>query len=408
MLNKTELEYQIIDDTEKWTAIHPLNGSNGPVSLTYKNDQIIANCGGYVGTVKENSCVSKRIKGFHKGGISILEFDGFLPCGDAKIDYKQTYRYSNRRVKVTTDINFHAGTKVNRHFSIGSLSLPGKWDSFTVIPAASHQVHGATAREYTVPKHTTEDIMLGHWHRPPLSVVFKRPNGTAGEVGTGADSWRWEENLGYAPESGSYKIILKEDGLEFIREPLACCEEFSPESRPYRFSWYIAWRENGANKKLAHHDKIDLSFNQKGELDSKPLREAISNSKYYTYAVFDLNQLSWNKDQVRTLSPYDYIRNIQSDQPCWSVNSVLGKAKKIIRQLQAIEGLNGVILRNISPGHCYCSAHANKKHENGTVHWDINGIFDFASWAKNSCKDDLQLHIENDGSLPPSIAGLFE
>jgi hypothetical protein len=408
MLTKTDLEYQILDDSEKWLATHPLRGSNGPVSLKYKNDLLIKNCGGYIGTVKESSCVSRKIKDYHKGGTSVLEFEGFLPYGENQIDYKQSYRYSNRRLKVTTDINFHPETKIQRHFSIGSLDLPGKWESFTVTPAASHQAHGAENKEYTVPKHETENIMLAHWHRPPLSVVFKRPNGTAIEVGTGSDLWRWEENLDYAPESGSYKIILTADGLQFIREPLACCEEFSPTPRPYRFSWYLAWRENGSNKKLPQHHKIELDFNTKGHLNTKDLEDKISENKFYSYAILDFSKFIWEKEQVRNLSPYDYIRNIRTEDPCWSAKSVLGRAKKIIRQLQGIKDLDGVILRGITPGHCYCSSHANKKQENGTAHWDINGIFDFATWATNSCKEKLLLHIENDGTIPPSISGLFE
>ncbi|MCM8530706.1 MAG: hypothetical protein NE330_06045 [Lentisphaeraceae bacterium] len=409
MLNKTDTEFIITDDSEKWIATHPLiTGSNGPVSLKYKNDLLVANCGGYIGQINESGCVPRKIKDYHKAGTSVIEFDGFLPCGSGQVNYKQTYRYSNKRLKVTTDVNFPPESTVSRHFAVGSLDLPGKWDSFSVIPGAFHQAHGAQIKEVTIPKFEGKEIMLGHWHRPPLSVTFKRPNGTVLEVGTGSDVWRWEENLGYEPESGSYKIILTESGLKFIREPLACCEDFTPESRPYRYSWYLAWRENGANKKLPQHQKIDLRFDAKGELDTANLKEEIPKSNFYSYAVLDLEKLSWNKDQVRIASPYDYIRNIRTEKACWSVKSVMGRAKKIIRKLQGIEGLHGVIVRNLTPGPCYCASHVNKKHENGTAHWDVIGIFDFATWASNSCSDKLHLHTENDGSLPPSISGLFE
>ncbi|MCH2206600.1 MAG: hypothetical protein MK132_12100 [Lentisphaerales bacterium] len=408
MLNKTEQEFQIFDESEKWLAIHPLAGSNGPVSLTYNNDLLVENCGGYIGTVKESGTVPKKIKDYHKAGTSVLEFDGFLPCGGTQANYKQAYRYSNKRLKVTTDIQFQEGLEIPRHFSIGSLMLPGKWSNFTVTPPASHQVHGSTVRTFEVPEHQGKDIMLGHWHRPPLSIVFKRPNGTAIEVGTGSDIWRWEENIGYAPESGSYKILLTKDGLQFIREPLACCENFTPELRPYRFSWYIAWRENGANRKLPKHNKIDLKYSPKGEIDTNSLKEEIANSNFYSYAVLDFSKLSWSQDQVKTLSEYDYIRGIKSNQACWSVKSVIGQAKKIIRKLQNIEGLHGIIIRGIEPGYCYCPSHVNKKHENGTAHWDINGLFDFATWATNSCKDKLHLFVETDDNPLPSIAGLFE
>ena len=94
--------------------------------------------------------------------------------------------------------------------------------------------------------------------------------------------------------------------------------------------------------------------------------------------------------------------------PVGLLNLLLAKQRKMVRKLQNIEDLHGIIFRGINPGYSYASSHVNKKHENGTAHWDINGIFDFAGWATNSCKDKLHLFIENDGSLPPSIAGLFE
>lgn len=408
MLIKTDKEYQILDDSEKWLATHNLTGSNGPVRLSYKNDLLIKDCGGYIGQVKETGTVPRKIKDYHKAGTSVLEFDGFLPFGDTQANYKQAYRYSNKRLKVTTDVQFQEGLKIPRHFSVGSLFLPGKWSSITITPPASHQVHGSQEKTIEVPAYEDKEVMLGHWHRPPLSVVFKRPNGTAIEIGTGSDIWRWEENLNYAPESGSYKIILKADGIYFLREPLACCENFTPEVRPYRFSWYIAWRENGANKKLPKHQKITLEFTSKNELDTESIRKQVQESSLYSYVVLDFSKLQWNQDQVKTLSEYDYIRDLKSNQACWSVKSVLSNMKKIIRKLQSIEGLDGIIFKGIEPGFCYCSSHVNKKHENGTAHWDINALFDFAGWATNSCKDKLDLFVENDGTLPPSVAGLFE
>ena len=408
MLIKTENEYQILDDSEKWLATHDLKGSNGPAQLSYKKDLLIENCGGYIGTVKENGTVPRKIKDYHKAGTSVLEFDGFLPFGDTQANYKQVYRYSNKRLKVTTDVQFQEGLKIPRHFSVGSLFLPGEWSSIEITPPAYHQVHGSQNKTIKVPEYQDKEVMLGHWHRPPLSVVFKRLNGTAIEVGTGSDIWRWEENLNYAPESGSYKIILKENGIYFLREPLACCESVIPEVRPFRFSWYLAWRENGANKKLPKHQKINLTFNEKNELNSEAIRKQIQESSLYSYAVLDIKSLNWNQDQVRILSEYDYIRDSRSTQACWSAKSVISCMKKIIRKLQSIEGLNGIIFKGMEQGYCYCSSHVNKKHENGTAHWDINGLFDFASWASNSCKGKLELFVENDGTLLPSIAGLFE
>ena len=182
--------------------------------------------------------------------------------------------------------------EIPRHFSIGSLALTRQMVKLYSHTTCSTSSPWKPDSNFEVPEYSDKDIMLGHWHRPPLSVVFKRPNGTAIEVGTGSDIWRWEENLGYAPESGSYKIILTKDGLQFIREPLACCENFAPELRPYRFSWFIAWRENGANKKLPKHNKIEVRYSPNGEMDMDHLKTEIANSNFYPYAVLDFSKKS--------------------------------------------------------------------------------------------------------------------
>jgi hypothetical protein len=408
MLNKLENYYEISDDSEKWIARHPLKSSNGPLSLSYKNDTVIENCEGYASPLTESMTIPRKVKGFHKSGTTVLEFEGYLPTGASQLDYNQSYKYSNRRVKVTTDVSFQHNTSVARHFGVGSLFLPGKWKEMSFIPPGAHIAHGAKNRTMAIPTYTDSPIMLGHWHRPPLSVTFKRPNGLAVEIGTGSDLWRWEENLGYAPESGSYKITLEKDGIRFIREPLACCEEFSPDNRAYRFSWYIAWRENGANRKLPQHHAIKLPLSNNGELDTKKLQDELSKKSLYAYIIIDIDKFNWTKDQCRVTSPYNYIRNIVDTKACWSVTSVITRIKNIIRKLHGIDEVDGIIFKNLTPGVCFCPSHVSKSHENGTAHWDINGFFDLASWATNLCEGKLQFFMDNNGALPPALEGLFE
>ena len=407
MIEKQDNQYIILDDSQKWQSKHPLDGICGPLSLTYKKDTVITDCAGYAGTFTESNAVAGKNKEYHKAGESYLETEGFIPGGDGRIDYKHIYRYSNRRLRVTTDVRF-SNFSISRHFGEGSLFLPGKWKSIHVVPAAFHQVHGAQEFSRDVPEYKDKAVMLGHWHRPPLAVTFIRPNGTAIEVGTGSDIWRWEENLGYSPESGSYKISLEKDGIRFIREPLACCESFTPEKRPFRFSWYIAWRENGALKKLPNHKAIELQFDKDNNFDTEILTKAVEDKKVYLYAKIDFKRLNFKTEQLKIKSPYDYIRGIHQDETCWSNKSVITLVKKIIRKLVEIEGLDGIIFKNFSASYCYKSSHVNKKHENGTAHWDINGLFDFASWTKNCCKDSLDLYCETDEQIRPSMTGLFE
>lgn len=408
MINKEEDRYTFTDDSGKWIAEHPPEGIQGPLKISYKNDTLLQDCIGYCGSKSESSAVSRKTKDFHKGGVSVIETEGFLPFEDGKINYRHSYKYSNKWLRVVSDISFLGNTPIKRHFGLGSLFLPGKWKDIYVQPAAALTVHGAEEKLISVPKHKNNDVMLAHWHRPPLSVTFRRPNGTSIEIGTGSDLWRWEENLGYAPESGSYKIILEKDGIRFIREPLACCEDFNPENRSYKFSWYIAWRENGANKSLPNHHSVSVLLDDKGEVDTQIIKTKLADKTLYGYAVLDLNSFDWKDKQLISSSPYDFIRNIKSKHACWNCSSVVTRLKSAIRKLADIEELDGIVFKNFSPKVCYQSHHVNKKHENGTAHWDINGLFDFAAWASNFCKDKISLYWDDKEVIQPSLLGLFE
>ena len=408
MINKEEDKFTVIDDSGKWVAEHPPTGIHGPLKISYKNDTVLSDCIGYCGTKKETQAIARKTKDYHKGGTSVVETEGFMAFEDGKVNYKHSYKYSNKRVKVVSDVAFLGNTPINRHFGLGSLFLPGKWKNIYIIPAADLVSHGAQEKLISVPDYKGANIMLGHWHRPPLSVTFRRPNGTTIEVGTGSDLWRWEDNLGFSPESGSYKIILEEKGIRFIREPLACCEDFNPENRSYKFSWYIAWRENGANKALANHQPIPVTLDSKGEVNTKEIRNQLQDKSLYAYAVLDFDSFTWQDKQQTSKTAYDFIRNIKTSDACWTCSSVVTRAKNVIRKLAEIDELDGIIFKNLSPKICYQSHHVNKKFENGTVHWDINGLFDFASWATNFCKDKVDLFWDDKKTIQPSLLGLFE
>lgn len=408
MLYKQSDKIIVVDDFNKWVAEHPANGINGPLKISYKKDTLLRDCSGYCGDHSEESAVVKKIKDYHKGGNSFIEAAGAIPFPNGKVKYLHSYKYSNKRVRVTSDINFEGQVPINRHFGLGSLFLPGKWDSIYIVPAAKLMTQGAQEKLVKVPKYNNKPLMLGHWHRAPLSVTFKRPNGASIEIGTGSDLWRWDENLGYGPESGSFKIILEEKGLHFIREALACCEEFTPANKPFRLSWYMAWRENGANKSLPEHHEIPLHFSPGGELDTATLIKQLATKNLYSYALFDFQALTWQDKQLSSESPFDYVRNIKTDKACWASGSVATRVKKIVRKLINIEALDGIIFANFAPRICFQSHHLNKKHPNGTVHWDINALFDFASWAKNISKDKVDLFWQDKETPQPSLLGLFE
>ena len=136
--------------------------------------------------------------------------------------------------------------------------------------------------------------------------------------------------------------------------------------------------------------------------------EQLETKNLYAYALLDFNSLVWQDTQLTSKSAFDYIRNIKTDTACWTSSSVATRIKKAIRKLIEIDALDGIVFENFNPKICFQSHHVNKKHENGTAHWDINALFDFASWASNISKGKVDLFWKNKETVQPSLLGLFE
>jgi hypothetical protein len=396
-----------------WKAFHKNDTCGGPEQIDIKGKKAVEGIFSSISDLKDDQCMTRRIKGYNKSGQSTVESEGYLPFG-GEAEFRQTARYHKNLLRFTQDINFRKGTTVDRHFSVGSMKLPGLFNRFTIVPPAQHQTEGGDVHVREIPKWQGKDIMVGHWHRPPLSLIFHRKDGIDLEIGTGFDLWRWEQNLGYYPESGSYKVMLTEEGLELIREPLACCEEYEPEQRNYRFTWYFAWQDRKKKNKLPDHDTHYVPFKNAGkEVDFERLkRELTEREKGDKPTYLNLNiirGLAWSDKEASVPSSQAYCCGLAADEICWEAGFVVRRLKKIMRRLSEIEGIEGIVLEGVDPSICYNPSHVDRKNVMGMVHWDIGSVFDFFSWLENHVKGRFPIFLQpNEESLDlPSINGFF-
>ena len=325
---------------------------------------------------------------------------------------RRLHGIKDRRARFTSDFGAN-GETISRHFSVGSFLLPGKWESMFVVPAAQHLVDGGKPYERQLPKWDGKDIMLGHWHRPPLSLVFKRKSGVRLEVGTGSDVFRWEQNMGYHPEHGSYKVTLTQAGLEVLREPLACCEDFVPEGRPFRYTWHLAWDKAGVRSTPPEHEVVKAQVARNGhDLEWEKVKKAFAAPRTDDkprFLLVDIMDFLWEDTCKRCPSPQAFAAELVAPEPCWMTSPVEKKLKNLIRKLVEIPGVGGLIFRNVSPGICYHPSHVDKKNPMGVAHWDMGGMMDFAAWARQACRDKFEVYSEAaEGWDTPAMNTLFD
>ncbi|OGV82403.1 MAG: hypothetical protein A3K19_04095 [Lentisphaerae bacterium RIFOXYB12_FULL_65_16] len=398
MLENNREEIRIAHPDGTWAATHLAERLAGPESLSIGGQAVLQQCRFYVDDVDDGSGVVEKWRASRKGGVAVVLSEGYFPFG-ANVRFRQGARYAANHVRVTLDIAWPKGATVRRHFGIGSLILPGRWMRFYSVPPAAHWAEGVQPEWRDIPAPGEQPLMIAHWHRAPLALVFEREDGTAVEIGTGSDVWRWEHGLGQGPEQGSYKVSLEKDGLHLLREPLMCCAEFAPEARDYRFSWYVAWRPPGAAPAWDAPGPVVV------DLDSPvpPASGAAALS-----LVADFAAVEWASTCRRVPSALAYVRGERTPHVCWHSSQVQSAARRLIRRLAAAAPSGHLDLHGVTPGLCWDPAHLDRHSDNGLAHWDINAILEFGEWARQQL--GLGWHIRADaGPLAclPSLQGLF-
>ena len=249
-------------------------------------------------------------------------------------------------------------------------------------------------------------LMIGHWHRPPLALVFERADGSAVEVGTGDDLWRWEQSLGYGVEAGSYKVTREDGGIRLLREPLMCCEPFTPKPRDYRFTWYAAWRAPGATAPPALPPAVALRFDRQLNL----MREAAglgTGAAPLSLAV-DVGGLAWPENCRRSCSAVAFAQGDRAEAPCWECASTQNALRRVIRQLAAARRPGSLTVRGATPWICWDPAHLERRGHDALTHWDMIGLLDFSVWARQQLGLAWDIRAVPDRLAElPSLACLF-
>lgn len=382
--NKTVIEHPDF----AWQARHDSDRFGGPREIRVGGDCIVRDVDFYVDDFTCDMAVLENFKAFRKGGTAVVTASGHFPFG-GQLGFTQTCRYAANHVRVSLDVNWRPGCGVRRHFGVGSLFLPGRWLRYFCLPPCQHLAEGKSAEWHTIPEAVPGSGMIGHWHRPPLALVFEREDGTRVEVGTGSDIWRWERNLGFGPEAASYKIMLEADGLRFLREPLMTCEEVFPEKGQYRFTWYMAWGHPGI-----FSGSPDDSAGHSEDVSRRQVR-------------LDLLGLDI-PGHCRRLTQPVADGEFREQPPCWSANPVQKAARRMIRKLAGSEESGDLILEGLNPGPCWDAVHVGRGPRRFLPHWDMDSLLDFAVWTRQVLGHDWRIQARCPDGLPlPSVQGLF-
>jgi hypothetical protein len=381
-----------------WEAHHDEGRFGGPEELLVDGVPVAQVDSFYIDDMTQDTVAVERVRAFRKLGAGVVQHEGVLPFGNP-IQVGQTCRYAANHVRVTFDINWPRDAVVNRHFGVGSLFLPGRWTRYYSIPPCNHLAEGVAPAWHQIPATPPGSGMLGHWHRPPLALVFEREDGFRLEVGTGNDVWRWEHCLGFGPEAGSYKILHEGDGLRFVREPLMTCEPVQPEKRQYRMSWYLAWQRPGETaQRVPAGDVLDLA------------NAAPAAIRTHEGGVFRLDpgQLGLPETCLRVTTPEAFIRGDTPTDPCWESNGTQKALRRLIRPLIALGAPGTLVVGPMVPEACWVPSHFDRKHARGLAHWDLCSLLDFAVWVRQRL--GLEWTIIPDSAatnVSPAMAGLF-
>ncbi|MBN2451185.1 MAG: hypothetical protein JXR77_12395 [Lentisphaeria bacterium] len=395
-------EFRVVHPEGEWEACHAAARVDGPRRIEVLGGEVVRDVSIYVDDVAGELLLPDRVRSLRKGGCAVVQTRGHYPFG-SEVGVSQSFRYAANHVQVTTDLHWPSRAPVVRHLGVGGFFLPGRWLRFYCVPPCLHLAEGSLPRWHPIPSQAAGSGMAGHWHRPPCALVFEREDGVRLEVGTGCDGWRWERNMGFGPEAGSYKVLQQEDGIRVVREPLMTCAEVVPAARDYRFTWYLAWSSGPPALGEDFPDPVVPAGGERGE----PPRSAAFEAREPLSLLLDFGQLEWAPSACRVPSAEAYGRGCRLPAPCWHSRGVQKQARRIIRRLAALPAPGWLTVRGFAPGVCWDPAHCDRT--GGPLpHWDLDALLDFAVWTRQQLGPEWRIRAEAPGweSLP-SVSGLF-
>ncbi|NLF19118.1 MAG: hypothetical protein GX595_17965 [Lentisphaerae bacterium] len=391
-----------------WLARHDASRADGPFELCDgQGEPWLRDVTFYVDDLGADLALSERFRVACKGGVATVETTGRYPFG-AGISVKQALRYAVNHVRVVTDVQFPPGSIVRRHLGLGGFTLPGRWRRFYCLPPALHLAEGRQGGWQDIPAEAPASGMIGHWHRPPLRLVFERDDGVRVEVGTGGDVWRWEQNFGFGPEAGNYKLRLEPGGLRLEREPLMTCAEVSPVARIYRLTWYLAWEgpkgRRGDAAAAAVPEAVPVSFSARGEA----MVRAAAGTAASPALRLDLRDWPAPPQARRAATPGDVAGERRDGGLCWESVAVQKAFRRIIRQVAALGPEGTLVLCGLEPGLCWDPAHCQRRGA-PQAHWDMDALLAVSVWTRQQLGLGWRIVVER-GAVDtlPAESRLFE
>lgn len=394
---------QIVPDHTLWRASHDVSRVDGPAEIRAGGDCLLREVTFYVDDLGAELALSDRFRAAHKAGTATVETAGRYPFG-GEIGVTQTLRYAANHVRGVTDLHWPPGTALKRHLGVAGVFLPGRWERFYCLPPCLHLAEGRAGGWQDIPAVAPGSGMIGHWHRPPLALVFERGDGTRVEVGTGGDPWRWERNLGFGPEAASYKIMAEAEGLRVVREPLMTCAEVEPARRAYRFTWYLAWSPAGIPApQPGLPDPTPIGFSARGEA---LVREAASGAATPSLRL-DMNAWPGPAHARRAPSAAAFLTGTRNAALCWESAAAQKAFRRVLRQIAALGPEGYLTLCGLEPGACWDPAHC-ERHGDPQPHWDMDALLGLSTWGRHLLGPGWQIAVEAPAwEALPSVAGLF-
>ena len=386
-----------------WKAVHARARVDGPSEISCGGDCLVRDVTFQLDDFGADLVLSDRFRDFHKGGASVVEVSGHYPFG-AEIGIAQSFRYGARHVRVVTDLSLRKGSTLGRQVGVGNLFLPGPWQRLYCLPSCHDLAAGKVGTWVDLPAAPPAETVLGNWQRPPLALVFERPDGTRLEIGTGADVWRWERNLGFGPLAASYTVSAAPDGLQVRREPLLTDTELQPQPRVYRLSWYLAWQPATCPAPAsAGPEPVPVRFTDHGEA---LVREAAGTAACPAL-LLDLAHWPCLAQRRRAASPAAYRRDERCPSPCWESAGVQKALHRMLRQIAALGPHGDLTWRGLGPGPCWDPTHCERQGE-PLPHWDLDALLGRGTWGRQQLGPGWRVRVETPGwEMLPSLAGLF-
>lgn len=365
-----------------WSAVHAQQMAGGPQRLSVGQHVLLANFHNCLDEFSDEHLLVDKDKVFRKGGSAVFQGEGHLP-GGPETGWRNVIRYAGNTARITCDLSWKGGTRLESGVEVGSLTLPGMWEKVQILSALSDST--------VLPEPETRRLQIGKnicLEPFPLALLFYGVHGGRLEVGLGGDLWRWQQGLGAEQGPGGIRLECRPDGVtlrRFVATAAEAAEAPAPAARDYRFTSYLAWRAPLLRGAWGDRAGCPLSL-QSGELSRQQL-EACGPTPDITV---DFNELPLPHQARRRLV------GGMPGSPCWESRITQKAVRKVVRQLAEYADSGRLLIRGgAEPGVCSDPVHCSRKAP--SLHWDMLALIDAFSWMQQRLGDGWLIGVQQSG-----------